>query len=92
MPEYLSPGVYVEEVSSGAKPLEGVCTSTGAFIGIAQRGPVNEARLITNWTQFTDTFGSFIKEGMLAYSVYQFLMKVGQNVMWSEEQKDLLQH
>lgn len=77
MPEYLSPGVYVEEVSSGAKPLEGVGTSTGAFVGIAKRGPVNEARLITNWTQFTDTFGSFINEGMLAYSVYQFFNEGG---------------
>lgn len=77
MPEYLSPGVYVEEVSSGAKPLEGVGTSTGAFIGKAQRGPVNEARLITNWTQFTDTFGTFIKDCVLAYSVYQFFNEGG---------------
>jgi phage tail sheath protein FI len=77
MPEYLSPGVYVEEVSSGIKPIEGVGTSTGAFIGVAERGPVGTPRLITNWTQFTDTFGGFVQEGYLAYSVYQFFNEGG---------------
>jgi hypothetical protein len=31
---YLSPGVYVEEVSSGARPIQGVGTSTAAFVGL----------------------------------------------------------
>jgi len=77
MPEYLSPGVYVEEVSSGIKPIEGVGTSTGAFIGLAQRGPVGTPMLVTNWTQFTNTFGEFIDSGYLAYSVYQFFNEGG---------------
>lgn len=77
MPEYLSPGVYVEEVSSGVKPIEGVGTSTGAFIGIAERGPVGVPRLIANWTQFTSTFGGFIDAGYLAYAVYQFFNEGG---------------
>jgi uncharacterized protein len=77
MPEYLSPGVYVEEVSSGLKPIEGVGTSTGAFIGIAQRGPIGQPRLITNWTQFTSTFGAFIDDAFLAYAVYQFFNEGG---------------
>ena len=77
MPEYLSPGVYVEEVSSGIKPIEGVGTSTGGFIGIAQRGPVGQPRLITNWTQFTSTFGGFTATGYLAYAVYQFFNEGG---------------
>lgn len=77
MPEYLSPGVYVEEVSSGIKPIEGVGTSTGAFIGIAERGPVGKPRLIANWTQFTNTFGGFIEGGYLAYAVYQFFNEGG---------------
>jgi phage tail sheath protein FI len=77
MPEYLSPGVYVEEVSSGIKPIEGVGTSTGAFIGIAERGPIGKPRLITNWTQFTATFGGFSANGYLAYAVYQFFNEGG---------------
>ena len=41
MPEYLAPGVYVEEVPSGSKPIEGASTSTAAMVGMTQRGPVN---------------------------------------------------
>lgn len=77
MGEYLSPGVYVEEVSSGSKPIAGVGTSTGAFVGIAEKGPLGSATLITNWTQFVTTFGSFIKDGLLAYGVYQFFQEGG---------------
>ena len=38
MAEILSPGVYVIEESSGIKPIEGVGTSTAAFLGVAERG------------------------------------------------------
>jgi phage tail sheath protein FI len=77
MPEYLSPGVYVEEVSSGIKPIEGVGTSTGAFVGLAERGPIKKPVLVTNWTQFTTTFGGFIENGYLAYAVFQFFNEGG---------------
>lgn len=40
MPEYLSPGVYVEEFESGSKPMEGVGTSTAGFIGLGRPGPI----------------------------------------------------
>jgi len=36
----LSPGVYVEEVSSGSRPIEGVGTAVAAFVGLAEAGPV----------------------------------------------------
>ena len=45
MPEYLSPGVFVEEIPGKLKALEGVSTSTAAFVGPAQRGPVAGALL-----------------------------------------------
>ncbi|MBU3967795.1 MAG: phage tail sheath subtilisin-like domain-containing protein [Euryarchaeota archaeon] len=77
MTEYLSPGVYVEEKSSGAKPIEGVGTSTGAFVGIAEKGPIGEAKQIANWTQFVNTFGAYIANGYLAYAVYQFFSEGG---------------
>lgn len=77
MGEYLSPAVYVEEVSSGAKPIAGAGTSTGAFVGIAADGPINEPVLVTNWTQFVNTFGSFTTDGCLAYSVFQFFNEGG---------------
>src|SRR2546429_8771768 len=34
MPEYLAPGVYVEEVPSAVKPIAGVSTSTAGFIAV----------------------------------------------------------
>jgi phage tail sheath protein FI len=77
MNEYLSPGVYVEEISSGVKPIEGVGTSTGAFVGIAEKGPIGQAILIPNWTHFVRVFGSFIKSYYLAHAVYQFFKEGG---------------
>jgi len=37
MPEYLSPGVYVEEIPSAIKPIVGVSTSTAAFVGVVPK-------------------------------------------------------
>ena len=74
---YLSPGVYVEEVSSGSKPIEGVGTAVAAFIGFAEKGPVGQPTLITNWTQFTNTFGGFIEGGYLAHAVYGYFNNGG---------------
>jgi phage tail sheath protein FI len=76
MPEYLSPGVYIEELA-GPKPIQGVGTSTGAFVGIAERGPVNSPQLITNLTQFGDVFGSFMPKAFLAYGVQHFFVEGG---------------
>ena len=59
MPQYLSPGVYVEEVDSGSRPIEGVGTAVAAFVGLATQGPFNTPTLVSNWTQFTATFGDF---------------------------------
>ncbi|HEX3707934.1 MAG TPA: phage tail sheath subtilisin-like domain-containing protein [Mycobacteriales bacterium] len=77
MPTYLSPGVYMEEVSSGTKPIEGVGTALAAFVGFAERGPVNEPTLVTNWTQFTQSFGEFVEGAFLAHSVYAYFLNGG---------------
>jgi len=76
MPEYLSPGVYIEELP-GPKPIEGVGTSTGAFVGIAERGPIGDPQLVTNLTQFADTFGGFLPKAHLAYGVQHFFTEGG---------------
>ncbi len=77
MPTYLSPGVYMEEVSSGSKPIEGVGTAVASFVGFAEKGPANEPLLITNWTQFTQTFGEFIPGSYLAHAVYGYFLNGG---------------
>jgi phage tail sheath protein FI len=74
---YLTPGVYVEEVDKGSKPIEGVGTRICAFVGFAERGPLNEPTFIANWTQFVNTFGSFIPGGYLAHAVYGFFNNGG---------------
>jgi phage tail sheath protein FI len=77
MPQYLSPGVYVEEVEAGSRPIEGVGTAVAAFVGLAQRGPANIPVLVTNWTQFTSTFGDFLEGSYLAHAVYGYFMNGG---------------
>src|SRR6476661_8080469 len=77
MPTYLSPGVYVEEVSSGSKPIEGVGTAVAAFVGFAERGPVNQPTLVTNWTQFMTNFGAFMPGSYLAHGVYAYFLNGG---------------
>ena len=77
MPEYLSPGVYVEEVDRGPKPIEGVGTAMAAFVGFAEKGPVNVPTFIPNWTEFVTTFGGFIKGVYLAPAVYGYFQNGG---------------
>jgi Bacteriophage tail sheath protein len=65
MPEYLAPGVYVEEISFRSKSIEGVPTSTTGYAGMTRYGPVQypdgpqttEPRLITSFTEFEQVYG-----------------------------------
>ena len=53
MPEYLHPGVYIEEIERGPKPIEGVPTSTAAFIGETERGSTWPSRTSAVLTKST---------------------------------------
>ena len=57
MPEYLAPAVYVEEIDSGNKPIEGVSTSTAGMIGVTERGPANVPILVTSYGEYVRWFG-----------------------------------
>jgi len=72
VPQYMSPGVYVEEVPSGTAPIAGVGTSTAGFVGLVPDGatmpkkpdgtqytlaPAGVPQLVTNFTEFTHSFG-----------------------------------
>src|SRR5262245_49032651 len=59
MPSYLHPGVYVEELPSGSRPIEGVPTSTACFIGYTARGPMTKPTLINNWDAYERNFGAY---------------------------------
>lgn len=72
MPEYLAPGVYVEEIERGPKPIEGVATSTAAFLGETERGPV-KPRFISSYGEFLRQFGEVYDPGKyLPYAVKSF--------------------
>jgi hypothetical protein len=90
---YASPGVYVEEIDKGTKPIEAVGTSMAAFIGItaeASRKKVDDkgnktpvesvlgkATLVTSWTQFVDIFGDFLPGAFLPDAVYGYFANGG---------------
>ncbi|MDH6137739.1 phage tail sheath protein FI [Kitasatospora sp. MAA4] len=77
MPSYLSPGVYVEESPGGPRPIEAVGTSVAAFVGFAEKGPLHTASLVTNWSQFLQTFGDFVDGAYLAHAVYGYFANGG---------------
>jgi uncharacterized protein len=79
MPNYLSPGVYVEEIPPGSRPIEGVGTAIAAFVGLAGSGPFNTPTLVSNWSQFTKTFGEFRPGTYLAHAVYGYFLNGGGN-------------
>ncbi|MET8974290.1 phage tail sheath family protein [Streptomyces sp. NPDC004539] len=77
MPTYLTPGVYVEEVQSGARPIEGVGTAVAAFVGFAGQGPFHAPTLVTSWDQYTQQFGGFVEGTYLSHAVYGYFSNGG---------------
>lgn len=91
MPEYLSPGVYVEEIDRGPKPIEGVGTAMAAFVGFTEKAQVTEVidgetitrdilhqpQLITNWSQYVEHYGEFVEGAYLPHSVYGYFQNGG---------------
>jgi len=66
MPEYLAPGVFVEEVSYRSKSIEGVSTTTTGFVGPTRYGPVDMAPdIITSVLEFERVYGDRLQ---LAYT------------------------
>lgn len=77
---YLYPGIYIEEVSSGARPIEAVGTSTAGFVGEAPNAEarVNELVWINNWTEFCKEFVSGGNASTpLSHAVHGFFLNGG---------------
>ncbi|MCY7368831.1 MAG: phage tail sheath subtilisin-like domain-containing protein [Chamaesiphon sp.] len=85
--DYFAPGVYVEEVDRGSRPVEGVSTAIAGFIGFTEdvRGDAElfKPMLITNWTQYLNYFSRPNSDGFtdfnayLPFSVYGYFMNGG---------------
>ncbi|NIF75204.1 phage tail sheath family protein [Burkholderia sp. Ap-962] len=68
---YYHPGIYIQEVPS-ARTIQGASTSTPAFIGVTETGPINTPTLITSWNAYQRVFGNMVWNGMVSWAVYQF--------------------
>ena len=79
MPTYQSPGVYVEEVASGARPLEGVGTAVAAFVGLAETGTVQRPDPGQQLDPVQHHVRRFRPGSYLAQSVYGYFMNGGGN-------------
>jgi phage tail sheath protein FI len=78
MPSALTfPGVYIEEIPSGVRTIVGVATSITAFIGRAQRGPVDTAVVINSNGDFERIFGGLWLPSTLGYAVKDFFLNGG---------------
>jgi Bacteriophage tail sheath protein len=80
-PQFNYPGVYIEEVPSGVRPIAGVPTSVAAFVGYFTRGPLNIAVKIFSMVDFQREFGGLHPESETSYAVSQFF-KNGGTVAW----------
>jgi Bacteriophage tail sheath protein len=82
MPPTLTyPGVYVEEIPSGVHPITGVATSITAFVGFAQRGPVNEPTLVLSFSDFVRVFGGLWSQSTMSQAVQQFFLNGGSTAL-----------
>lgn len=86
MPEYLAPDVYVEEIDTGSKPIEGVSTSTAGMLGVTERGPVDVPILVTSYGEYVRWFGEtldpalFDKHCFLPHAVEGFFGNGGKRL------------
>ena len=78
--EILHPGVYIQEISSGVRPIEGVSTSTTAFLGKAEKGPLDRAHLVTSFTEFQTVYGDFLNDSFLAHAALQYFNNGGKRL------------
>ena len=72
------PGVFVEEIPSGANPIQGVPTSDTGFIGQALKGPINDPIRVTKFAEFERVFGGLWAESPMSFAVQQYFLNGGQ--------------
>ena len=74
---YTYPGVYVEELPGGARPIAGVATSDAAFVDWFARGRMNVATRVTSWPDFERTFGGLDANSTASWHIRQFFLNGG---------------
>jgi phage tail sheath protein FI len=79
--ELTYPGVYVEELPSGVRPIVGVSTSTTAFVGRAQKGPVDHAVTIHSFADYERSFGGLWQDSRMSFAVRQYFQNEGREAV-----------
>jgi phage tail sheath protein FI len=77
MPVRLAPGLYIETPMPVPGPIPAVPMDVAAFVGIAERGPTDQAVALDGWRAFVDAFGTFLPNAYLAYAVRAFFENGG---------------
>jgi hypothetical protein len=78
MPVQVSyPGVYIQEIPSGARTITGVSTSNTAFVDMYSRGPVDTAVRISSFAEFSRVFGGLHPDSEGSYGVMQYFLNGG---------------
>ena len=81
MADVTYPGVYVEETPFAGRTIEGVATSTTAFIGATPRGRTRKPRLVTSFVEFEHVFGGLSPDHPITFSVRQFFEDGGRRAL-----------
>ena len=71
------PGVYIDELPNPVRTIIGVSTAVAAFVGPAARGPVDEPRHITSWSDFDRIYGGLSAASLMSYAVFHFYQNGG---------------
>jgi phage tail sheath protein FI len=78
MAEYLSAGVFIEEVPAAVQTIQAVSTSTLGIVGFSPQGPTDAATLVTSFPQYQQMFGGFTANSFMPLSVAAFFSNGGQ--------------
>lgn len=72
--DYFAPGVYVEEVDRGSRPIEGVQTNIAAFVGFTEAirngAEIGKPMLVTSWNQYSEYFAKENSDGFTDFDAY----------------------
>lgn len=71
------PGVYIQELPSGVRPIAGVATSIAAFVDSFSRGPVGKPLLVLSMADFERIFGGLSSTSEASYGIQQFFLNGG---------------
>ncbi|MEQ9495398.1 MAG: phage tail sheath subtilisin-like domain-containing protein [Deltaproteobacteria bacterium] len=77
---FATPGVYLVQEDRERTGLTAVRTDVTAFVGVAERGPVDTPTVVTSWEQFTSTFGGFVDYAYLPHAARAFFENGGRRL------------